>query len=139
MVMLVWWILSLFGICEFTWLVVAIDFFLGIFLYCINGVVTESTGLLTIGLGSIGCCLFAVCKFFFGLTLNGWWILLAPVWLAIAAFLPGGFTLTNYLLQKFGLMTVPLWVYIVGAVVDVFYFVALIYALVSDAKQQKKK
>lgn len=117
MVTFVWWILSLFSVCEFTWLPIVIDTGLTV-LNPMNYLDDSDSGVFTVPI-SAGICLFATCKHWFSLTISGWWVLLSPVWFLIAFILPGGFTLTNYLLGHFGLMTVPGWVFITGIVVDV--------------------
>ena len=136
MVMLVWWILSLFGVCEFTWLPVLIDFGLGGLYMCFAGTTGESGFQSFFGEVALGFASFACGKCFYSLTISGWWMLLAPVWLMIAILVPGGFTITNILFNKFNLITLPTWGLVVGIVVDVIGLLIEIFALISYLKER---
>ena len=89
-------------------------------------------------MGSIVCAAFAIflgAKLFCNLSISDWWFLLSPVWLLVAFYLPGGFTLTNWIFSSIlGVMQVPLWVYIVGIVFDIFTFIVLIRRIVAIMK-----
>lgn len=126
MIMLVWWILSLFGVCEFTWLAVVIDLSVSTVL----SMPSIDEGPVPTPLLTMSGAIFAVCKHFLSLSISGWWILAAPVWFVLAAFIPGGFTITNLLLSHFGLMALPTWAFVVGIVGDVGMLIALIAAIV---------
>lgn len=132
MIMLVWWILSLFGVCEFTWLPVMID--CGLSTLCMvfstdDSYAANVTALLPAGVG-----IFALCKHFLALDASGWWLLLSPVWLVVAFFVPGGYTITNLVLSHHGIMALPTWVLIVGIVADVITLIAEICIFVDNAR-----
>ena len=133
MVMLVWWILSLLGVCSFTWLPVLIDLAVSVvYILCTsNGDYYKDT----LGSALLGAVVFAVCKQFLALDCSGWWILLSPVWLVAAMFIPGGFTITNLLLKKFAIMSVPVWVIVVGIICDVTSLIFVIYEFAPSKKK----
>ena len=74
MVILIWFVLSLIGVCKFTWLPVLID---AIIFICIASLEKDESImnniLCTIFIGVAG---FSFYKFFFGLAVSAWWILL---------------------------------------------------------------
>ncbi|MGN0115122.1 MAG: hypothetical protein ACI396_07315 [Acutalibacteraceae bacterium] len=138
MVMLVWWILSLFGVCSFTWLPVFIDAIIVALSSAVHySSASEDEDLLSELIWvsiTLGIAAFAFYKFFFGLTISAWWILAAPIAIIIIFFVPGGFTITNLLFKYFGLMTLPTWGFIVGIVIDVFTVIALIISFAHGHK-----
>ena len=84
-------------------------------------------------LGTIGVVLlfvapsiivFVIGKCVLQLTLSWWWIILAPVWFAVAFFAPGGFCITNAVLLFAGAMLIPWWVWVVSVITD---FVIIAY------------
>ena len=131
MVMLVWFILSLCGVCEFTWLPVAIDLGAFVIITCFF----NSEGSIDVYQNAfIGGCIFATCKYFLSLSISGWWILATPVWFIIAFYVPGGFTITNLLLDKFYLMDLPTWALVVGIIGDVLSLLTVILTVVENVK-----
>lgn len=135
MITFVWWIVSLFGVCSLTWLPVFIDGCIALVLtfFQLDGNGDPPASAIV----CVGIALFAACKYWFGLTISGWWILLSPVWAMLAIILPGGFTLTNYLLGHFGLMTVPTWVFITCIVVDVICVILELVLIFGDRKGRR--
>ncbi len=135
MVMLIWFILSLFNVCEFTWLPVFIDALLCTFLFAAssdnNNVSSVSATM------SLGIATFAFYKYFFKLAISAWWILLSPAATLVMTFFPGGHTITNILFDKFNLMTLPTWGLVIGIILDVFYLGVLGYLLIDAIKSKK--
>ncbi len=136
MVMLVWYILSLFGVCSFTWLPVFIDTLLTAF---ICGAQQDNDSFLnnclcTVCLGLSG---FAFYKFFFALSISGWWAFASPIAMLIVLLFPGGFTIVNLLFKHFGLMTLPTWGLIVGIVLDVLMLIFILADWISKLKMRR--
>lgn len=130
MVMLVWFILSLCGVCDFTWLPVFIDAILAAILLAAKEENNLGRDLLCIV--AVGVAGFAFYKFFFDLAISAWWILASPIATFVVMLFPGGFTIANYLFKNFGLMNLPTWGLIVGIVLDVIFLVIII-ALILDS------
>lgn len=133
MVMFVWWVLSLFGVCEFTWLPVFIDLALSSVGLIFS---SDSPGGATVFLATCGGAVFAFCKYFLGMTASGWWILLSPVWFFVAALLPGGFTLTNWICTTLGVVEFPTWCWVVAIIADVILLASEIVGIVSSIKEK---
>ena len=96
MISLIWFILSLCNVCNFSWWPVLIEGILFCLIFIIQGhdVVQKALGFYI-----LGTTVFAGLKLFCGLTLSPWWILLSGIWFVGAVVVPGGFSLT-YLLFK---------------------------------------
>ena len=137
MVSIVWFILSLFKVCAFTWLPVFIESALLTLILLIVlvagdsdsdsawGVLFPFTGVLT----------FSIYKCFFGLAISNWWVLLSTIPAMIMLLLPGGFTAFNLLFNHFGLAMAPQWAVITGIVLDV---VKLIFIIIGVSKKIKR-
>lgn len=138
MVMLVWWILSLFGVCSFGWLPVMIDAIITTIACVVMNNDSEEDKLSTdiICIVSIGVAIYAFCAQFLSLALPFWCVFISPVWFLVAFFVPGGFTITNVIFNVVGIMSVPLWVFIVGGVVDAIVIAILIYDIVSHVRNK---
>ncbi|MBM6869494.1 hypothetical protein H7U37_07715 [Pseudoflavonifractor phocaeensis] len=140
MVTIVWLILSLAGVCGFSWWPVLIESIL----YMIVGSVSSSDGGrggAILGVVMAGFAPFAAYKLFCGLTLSPWWMLAAPVWNFVALVVPGGYTISGILLERYGFMTLPTWVLVVSVVLDVLFLIGIILMLVEgrqDAKSARK-
>lgn len=126
MVSIVWFILSLFKVCAFTWLPVLIDSGLLTLLILILDFTIAEDEFGANALPSMGVLMFAIYKYFFGLAISNWWILLSTIPAMIMLLLPGGFTAFNLLFNHFGLAMVPQWAVIVGIVLDVVKLVVII-------------
>ena len=132
MVTIVWLVLSLFGVCSFTWLPIFIDTFLSaIFVACKSDKNNETVRYLS-AIVLLGVSCFAFYKFFFGLTISTWWIILSPIMIFLLIVVPGGFTIINLLFENHGLIDLPVWGLVVGIVVDVLLLVVFIFAIISD-------
>jgi len=130
-VILVWWILSLLGVCSFNpWIALIADSIISIIVLIFS--TDEATS--SIGIIFPGIATFAICKQFFSLSISGWWILLSPLWFNLALIFPGGFTLTNYLLNKYSLMIIPTWVTVIGIIADIL-LLALIIGMIIDSRK----
>lgn len=136
MVMLVWFILSLCGVCDFTRLPVFIDAILAAILLAAKEENNLGRDLLCIA--AVGVASFAFYKFFFDLAISAWWILISPIATFVVMLFPGGLTIVNYLFKNFGLMNLPTWGLIVGIVLDVISLVFLIALIVDSIKSSKK-
>ena len=136
MVTLVWFILRLFGICEFSWIPVLIDGAALTFI-CLPGVndSTLSTLLSVIGAGLM---IFAFYKRFFHLTLSAWWILITPFIFSLAAILPGGTTIMNLLFRRWGWISLPTWGLVVSIVLDVLFLIGCIMEIL-EARRNKTR
>lgn len=125
MVSFVWWILSLFGVCAFSWWPVLIEgLVMAVAVPIISVLLRDDTGIEYL----LGVCMsiFAAAKLFLGLSISGWWILAGPIWFTLASFIPGGFTITNLVFSHFGLMECPTWLLVVGIVCDVLFLIRTI-------------
>ena len=135
MVMLVWWILSLFGVCEFTWLPVLADALLvGFYGTSIWG--NDSTLSPLSSDAAFGIAYFAFLKHYFGLSLSTWWLLAFPIVFLVAFLFPGGFTILNLLFQHFGWMQLPTWGLIASIVADVLTLVYMIVLIINEHKNR---
>ena len=68
-------------------------------------------------------------------------MLAAPVWNFVALVVPGGYTISGILLERYGFMTLPTWVLVVSVVLDVLFLIGIILMLVEgrqDAKSARK-
>lgn len=137
MVSLVWFILSLAGVCRFSWWPVLIESVL----YMIVGSVSSSgggRGGAILGTVTAGFVPFAAYKLFCGLTLSPWWMLAAPVWNIVALVVPGGYTISGILLERYGFMTMPTWVLVVSVVLDVLFLIGIIL-MIAERRQDAKR
>ncbi len=132
MVTIVWLVLSLFGVCSFTWLPIFIDTLLGAFFAALKSDNKNETirNLSAVVLLGVSC--FAFYKFFFGLTISTWWIILSPIMIVLLIVVPGGFTIINLLFKNFGFIDLPVWGLVVGIAVDVILLIIFIFAIISD-------
>lgn len=138
MVMIVWFILSLFGVCSFTWLPVLID--TGLYtIYAIINLNDDRYLPNAIGTLTLGVAGFSFYKFFFDLSISTWWIFLSPIAFPVMVFFPGGLTITNLIFSHYGLMELPTWGLIVGIVIDVFFLIALVLIIVDAITNRKSR
>lgn len=136
MVSLVWFVLSLFGVCQFSWIPLFIESIIAMFVYVTK--TSQSTNTFWSSQESViyfGIMLFSFCKMTFDLSISSWWILVSPIWFEVALFIPGGFTITSILFNKYGLMNVPVWGLIVSVLVDI----SILILIVVDFSQKKTK
>ena len=139
MASLIWLILIIFGVCSFSWLPFFIDALVVAIVIATNQKDNEKNlvkDLLCIA--AVGVAGFAFYKFFFGLAISAWWILLSPVAVFAMMLFPGGFTIVNLLFKNLGLMNLPTWGFIVGIVLDVLFIVLLVAIIVEAVKNKKK-
>ena len=136
MVTLIWFILSLVGVCSFSWWPVLIESVLAAVICGMNG--GDSKGGALLANVFLGFVPFAGYKLFCGLTLSPWWLIAAPFWNFIAIVLPGGYTLSGILLERYGLMTMPTWVLVVSVVLDVLSLLAIVMGIVEWRQDRKK-
>jgi len=140
MVILIWFILSLFDVCKFTWLPVFID---AVLISAICSIKTEFNKkeneifLYLQIIAIMGVAIFAFYKFFFGLTISGWWLLVSPIVGFLMLMVPGGITIINLLLYKYALIELPIWGLIVGVVIDVIIFALLIWIIIPNRRDRK--
>lgn len=139
MVSLVWFILSLLGVCRFSWWPVLIESILAYIYGLIGNVDGGNNGAVIILLIGSGFMPFAVYKLFCGLTLSPWWLLAAPFWNIIALAFPGGYTISGILLEKYGLMTMPTWVLVVSVILDAVYLLLPIVAIRDWWRERKER
>lgn len=135
MIMLVWWILSLFGICSFGWLPVMIDAIIAVIVSVVFLTNNESDDLkLYVPISIIGIAIYAFCAQFLSLSLPFWCVFISPIWFIVALFFPGGFTITNFVLNTIGVISVPMWVFVVGGLADALMLIAIIVITVKTYK-----
>lgn len=126
MVTIVWLILSLIGVCSFSWWPVLIESFLLAILLSMGG----KPGLLLANLVA-GLIPFSAFKLFCGLNLSLWWLIAAPFWNVIAAAVPGGYTISAIFMERYGWMTVlPTWMLVVLILLDILYLVGIIMGII---------
>lgn len=127
MVSLVWFILSLLGVCQFSWIPLFIESIIAMFVWMAkNSQSTNTFWSLQETVIYYGIMLFSFCKMTFNLSISSWWILVSPIWFEVALFIPGGYTITSILFNKYGLMNVPVWGLIVSIIVDISILVLLV-------------
>ncbi len=135
MIMLVWWILSLFGICSFGWLPVMIDAIIAVIVSVVFLTNNESDDLkLYVPISVIGVAIYAFCAQFLSLSLPFWCVFISPIWFIVALFFPGGFTITNLVLNIIGVISVPMWVFVLGGLADALMLIAIIVITVKTYK-----
>ena len=132
MVTIVWLILSLIGVCSFSWWPVLIESLL----FMLIGLAGPSDGgskfMAVIGLVMAGVFPFAAFKLFCGLNLSLWWLIAAPFWNVIAAAVPGGYTISAIFMERYGWMTVlPTWMLVVLILLDILYLVGIIMGIIA--------
>lgn len=138
MITLIYWLLTLTGILPFTWWVPFID---GIIEACVGSFAEEKNtsvlGVIYIYI-ALGLAYFSFYKLFCDLTLHPGFIFLSGLVFLVAFLVPGGLTITNYLLMHFGWITLPKWVLIVGIVIDVLIVIMLVYVFYDERKEKNK-
>lgn len=88
-------------------------------------------------ISAIGVAVYAFCAQFLSLTLPFWCVFISPVWFIIALFVPGGFTITNIILNAVGVMGVPIWVFIIGVIADVLIIGLMIWSLITSVRNKQ--
>ncbi|MGN1409348.1 MAG: hypothetical protein ACI4XJ_04140 [Eubacteriales bacterium] len=140
MVSLVWFVLSLFGVCRFSWIPLFIESIIAMFGWMIrNSNSTDTLWSLLEVTTYCGIILFSFCKMTFDLSISSWWILVSPIWFEVASLFPGGFTITSILFNKYGLMNVPLWGLIVSILVDVSILILIVVEFFQTRETKKSK
>lgn len=138
MITLIYWLLTLTGILPFTWWVPFIDGFIEA---CVGSVIEEkSTSVLRVVWVyiALGLTYFSFYKLFCDLTLHPGFIFLSGLVFFAAFLIPGGLTITNYLLLHFGWITLPKWVLIAGIIVDILIVILLVYIFYDERKEKSK-
>ena len=120
MVTIIWLILSLVGVCSFSWWPVLVE---SLVLLILTAVVTlghpgEWASFFMVTMG--GFAVFAALKLFCGLSLSPLWLAAAPVWNLAALVIPGGYTIGAIVLSKMGMMSLPTWIFMVALLIDSF-------------------
>ena len=137
MVTIVWLILSLIGVCSFSWWPVLIESLL----FMLIGLAGASDGgskfMAVIGLVMAGVFPFAAFKLFCGLNLSLWWLIAAPFWNLIAAAVPGGYTISAILLERYEFMTLPTWMLVVLIIVDILCLISIVAGVVESRNDAK--
>lgn len=138
MVSVIWFILSLFDVCSFSWWPVFIE---GIILFLVFTICYTNSDDLVWGFLSVFNCgvfVFAALKLFCDLTISPWWILLAWLWFLLALIIPGGLTFTYLWFDHLNIITYSKGQLIFLIVVDII-FVIIIIASVIDTVLKKRK
>ena len=138
MITLIYWLLTLTGLLPFTWWVPFID---GIIETCVGSLMEEkntSVPRVIYIYIALGIAYFSFYKLFCDLTLHPGFIFLSGLAFLVAFFVPGGFTITNYLLGHFGWITLPKWVLITGIVIDVVIVILMVYVFYDERKDKNK-
>lgn len=120
MVTIIWLILSLVGVCSFSWWPVLVE---ALVLLILTAVVTlghpgEWASFFMVTMG--GFAVFAALKLFCGLSLSPLWLAAAPVWNLAALVIPCGYTIGAIILSKMGMMSLPTWIFMVALLIDSF-------------------
>ena len=141
MVSLVWFILSLCYLCEFSWWPVFIEgiivFIASTISYSVSNNTNTSVGLLSVF--DIGVFTFAAMKLFCGLTISPWWMLISFLILFIAILFPGGLSLTYLLFYHLNIITFSKGELIFLIVVDALIFIAMIWGIIEKIVSSKKE
>lgn len=126
MVSLIWFILSLSGICAFSWIPVFIE---AVVMVIYISMKHEANGVNALFYASSGVALFSGLKVFLGLSLSAWWIFLSPLVALALFFVPGGYTILTAVLYFTGLISVTTTGLIISLVIaiifDVFIFLGM--------------
>lgn len=139
MVSIIWFILSLFDVCSFSWWPVFIE---GIILFFASGFVYVLNEDIVSGALSVFYCgafVFAALKLFCGLTISPWWILLAWLWFVLALIVPGGLSITYLWFNHLNIITYSKWQLIFLIIVDAIFLVILIASVISSVIPKRKK
>lgn len=120
MVTIIWLILSLVGVCSFSWWPVLVE---SLVLLILTAVVTlghpgEWASFFMVTMG--GFAVFAALKLFCGLSLSPLWLAAAPVWNLAALVIPGGYTIGAIILSKMDMMSLPTWIFMAALLIDSF-------------------
>ena len=139
MVSLVWFILSLCKVCSFSWWPVFIEGIIAfiVFIFFYSGSNNLSAGFS--GIFSLGVMAFAGLKLFCGLTISPWWMLIAGIWLALAMFFPGGFTLTYLWFDHLNVITYSKGQLIFLIIIDILLVVGIAYGIIDAVIEKRKK
>lgn len=118
MVTIIWLILSLVGVCSFSWWPMLIE---ALVLLILTAVVTlghpeKRAFFFMVTMG--GFAVFAAGKLFCGLSLSPLWLAAAPVWNLAALVIPGGYTIGAIVLSKMGMMELPTWIFMAALLID---------------------
>lgn len=130
MVSLVWFVLSLFNICDFSWWSVFIKGIVFCLILFISSADVAQKGAL--GQFLLGLVIFAGLRLFCGLTISPWWMLLAGIWFILAAIIPGGFSLTYLLFNYLSVITHSKSFLIFLMIVDTIIFVLMVCGLLKE-------
>ncbi len=137
MVTLVWFVLSLFHVCSFSWIPLLIEGFFLLIWSCKRVIDQDDSNMPVIYfIVALGAIVFSFYKLFFHLNISPWWLLLAPLAATLIVFFPGGFTIAGLVLSKVGLMTFPTWGLVVSIIADVIMLILLITIIVEWFKKR---
>lgn len=90
-----------------------------------------------VGVFALGAAVFAAYKVFCGLTVSALWIFLAWLILIVDFFIPGGYTITNWLIQHNELADVSWWLWAAGAVIDLLTLLLTVCIIIAIAHPSK--
>lgn len=132
MVTLIWFILSICNVCEFSWLAMFIEFgalslILIINIIALLAIDDTEYSLTMINVYNIfyALAIFAMCTCFAGLSISPWWLFVVPIWGIIAAYIPGGFSITILIFSSTHLINVPFWIWIIVILMDIAQLVVI--------------
>lgn len=149
MVSIIWGILSLCGVCSFSWWAVFIESIVLLCLIAIE-VIGNSVGDYKVSEGhlimtdiclllSIDYFVYAFYRLFCGLTISPWWGLLGVFLLVLSFIIPGGCYFSLKILLHYGIITViPKGVFVVaiiGCVLGVLTEIMFIWESVSEKRK----
>ncbi len=86
-----------------------------------------------------GIALFSFYKFFCGFTISPWFILLAPIYLFVCCFVPGGFLIGYQLFVSNGLLTHKVWVFVLTIILTLVSLavpISTVKDLIDDHKKR---
>lgn len=140
MISLVLIVLSALGIIGFNWW---IPFAEGLILTVAEMANSANSGN-SDGFGSdllanaaMGITAFSCYPLFCGLQVSPWWLLAAPFIFLLAFFFPGGITIVNLVLRHFGIIQLPIWLLVIGVLIDAFSLFAIVWLFLDSRKSSK--
>lgn len=145
MISTIWFILSLFRVCSFTWLPVFLETLLiSVQLIRKNGSSRNFSPHGTYDTTSDFCiavltfiCVYAFYKHFLHLGGPLWWIVFSPVYTLAVILIPGSMILVNHLLAEHHLIDLPQWAFALSIILSFCSCCSLRY-IINDHRRFKK-
>lgn len=139
MVTIICLILAKLGIIGFSWYIPLIE---GIVVFVGGSVISAADENSSISLDvaiayAVSVAAFSIYKLWAGLTFSAWWLIIIPLVLILLVLLPGGVTISHWLLELTGCADIPTLLWICGGIIDLVALVLLIGILIAVLSKSK--